>query len=142
MGLTISAVCWVLIGEQSPDLAMVPNIWQPRVESPFLGSLIAASFPTPMLGILPHSDIPGLHVTQRILRPHCPTLDSAPTLPPEHLSGSDTPYQSNSTAISLSRASLQRLPPPMVYLPEIQFSAPPALQKVVTFLFVELWLFS
>ena len=73
-----------------------------------------------------------------------------PTVPAKHLSGGNIPHQSSfwkfwfctPLLYHLLVAGIWRIPsPPSVYLPIyplIHFSAPRTLQKVVTFLFVEL----
>ena len=62
-----------LLGEWLPNQAPVHRLPEPRVESPLLGSVIAASVPTPLPGnsaLLRHSQS---SCGPRILRPHCHT---------------------------------------------------------------------
>ena len=127
--------------------------WRYMATPPLLGSLITVGFPP----LMPGSSAALRHLQSscdsKDPEPHSPTWDFPHTWPSEHLSGRDIPHWSRllkvpilpSTAITLSGSWLTEVPFPCGLsshrVPWIHFSAPPSLQKVFTFLFVELQLF-
>ena len=142
-----------LLIEQSPHPATVHCLWQQWSENPLLGLLIVVVFPDPM---------PGNSATLRYPHSFCDPGDPenlpshlgfSPASPPQHFSGTDVPHQSRLlkvlilyfAAISLSSRQLMEAPSLLSLSsdisPQIHFSPPATLWKVVTFLFVELQFF-
>ena len=145
-----------LLRKRSPDGAEIQGLWQHLAERPRQGSLIVASFPSSMLVNSATLRHPRSFCDPRDPETTLSHLGFCPTQPPEHLSGRDIPHRSRllkvlilfSAAVSLSCSRFQRLSSPHHHprhpsglssdiTLQIHFSAPPTLQKVVNFLFVE-----
>ena len=107
-----------LLGEQSPNCAMVCSLWQLQAESPFLGSLYPAGFPVLM---------PGNSAGFRHFSSHCDPGDPETTLsdlgfhPTSRAAFRETSKCSNFALCCyitfLYLAYGGSLPPPEVYLP-------------------------
>ena len=111
-----------LLEEQWPDCATDHGLLQPQAESLLVASSLQPASPLGYLGALLHSGTPGLSVTPRVLRPHCPTRVHPPL---SHQS--DVPQWSRllkvpilcSAALSLARSGRRRPRPPPSILPNI-----------------------